>query len=446
MKAFSEWHTTIDASLRNYAFEAIYAVAERLCEPDNVVAVAQAAAQQSTFFSPWRPTSLSCGFSSTALLFLYLSYCFPGQGWEAAARLHLRLAAEETHRSPFISPGLFSGSSGMATVISFFRKHDNHYQKSWKALNDNLITQVLEMQWLGEQIKEVRSANYDIISGVSGILGYLTTIERPDDHTHTAIHKSLEYLIRLAGNEVQQERRHWFLAPEFYPVPFHLESYPDGYFNCGLAHGIPGPLAALAVAWHANYRLPGQREAILSLGQWIIEHQLRDSWGVNWPSGVPLEASYSSEQWSTLPPSRDGWCYGSPGIARALWLAGTALNDTIFCQTALEAIESVLRRPVAMRAIPSATFCHGIAGLLTICLRFAHETDNELVHQHIPILVQQLLSEFNPRHALGFRNQETANNWVDDPGLLTGGVGVALALLAASTSIEPTWDRIFLIS
>lgn len=446
MKVSSEWYATIDTPLRNRALAAVHVVVERLREPDKVVAIAQAAAQQTTFFSTWEPTSLSCGFSSTALFFLYLACSFPGQGWEAVARRHLRLVAEETHRSPLISPGLFRGSSGMAMVISHFRKHDNRYQKSWEALNDSLATQVFEKHWPREQVKEVRDADYDIISGASGILGYLATIKQPDDHIRAAIHKSLEYLIWLAGSEAQQERRRWFLSPEFYPAPFYQESYPDGYFNCGLAHGIPGPLAALAMAWHANYRLPGQREAILVLGQWIIEHQLRDPWGTNWPAGVPLEASYSSEQWSKLPPSRDGWCYGPPGIARALWLAGTALNDTTFCQTALEAIESVLRRPVALRAIPSVTFCHGIAGLLTICLRFAHETDNEFVRQHIPVLVQQLLDEFDPCHALGFRDQETADNWVDDPGLLTGAVGVALALLAASTSIEPEWDRIFLIS
>jgi hypothetical protein len=36
--------------------------------------------------------------------------------------------------------------------------------------------------------------------------------------------------------------------------------------------------------------------------------------------------------------------------------------------------------------------------------------------------------------------------WVADPGILTGAAGVALALLAATTDIEPEWDRMMLVS
>ncbi len=47
---------------------------------------------------------------------------------------------------------------------------------------------------------------------------------------------------------------------------------------------------------------------------------------------------------------------------------------------------------------------------------------------------------------LGFRHLETRDNHMDQPGLLEGAPGVALALLASATSAEPTWDRLFLLS
>jgi len=34
---------------------------------------------------------------------------------------------------------------------------------------------------------------------------------------------------------------------------------------------------------------------------------------------------------------------------------------------------------------------------------------------------------------------------VSDPSLLTGAVGIGLALLAATTPVEPMWDRILLL-
>jgi hypothetical protein len=41
---------------------------------------------------------------------------------------------------------------------------------------------------------------------------------------------------------------------------------------------------------------------------------------------------------------------------------------------------------------------------------------------------------------------EVPTGWVDAPGLGRGAAGVGLALLAASTDLEPAWDRILLLS
>jgi hypothetical protein len=57
-----------------------------------------------------------------------------------------------------------------------------------------------------------------------------------------------------------------------------------------------------------------------------------------------------------------------------------------------------------------------------------------------------LLGQYEPDSLFGFRNIERDGYRVDHPGLLTGAPGVALVLLAAATSTEPTWDRLFLLS
>jgi hypothetical protein len=145
-------------------------------------------------------------------------------------------------------------------------------------------------------------------------------------------------------------------------------------------------------------------------------------------------------------PSRCAWCYGSPGIARALWLAGTALNRADYRDLAISAMKAVFRRPVPLRHIDSVTFCHGVAGLLAIALRFAHETgDGSFIHESNR-LARQILDGYQPESLLGFRNLETAGSEIDQPGLLDGSSGVALVLLAASTNVAPDWDRLFLLS
>jgi hypothetical protein len=109
-------------------------------------------------------------------------------------------------------------------------------------------------------------------------------------------------------------------------------------------------------------------------------------------------------------------------------------------------MEAVFRRPVAERHIDSPTFCHGVAGLLEIALRFANDTGESVFIDESRILVRQLLDSYRPESLLGFRHLEIENHEVDQPGLLDGAPGIALVLLAAATSVEPTWDRLFLLS
>jgi lantibiotic biosynthesis protein len=109
-------------------------------------------------------------------------------------------------------------------------------------------------------------------------------------------------------------------------------------------------------------------------------------------------------------------------------------------------MEAVFRRPIDQRRIDSPTFCHGVAGLLAITLRFAHDTGQHVFVEESRDLVRQLLDSYQPGSMLGFRNLETAEHEIDQPGLLDGAPGVALVLLAASMSVEPDWDRLFLLS
>jgi len=96
--------------------------------------------------------------------------------------------------------------------------------------------------------------------------------------------------------------------------------------------------------------------------------------------------------------------------------------------------------------ISSPTFCHGIAGLLQIMLRFAHDTPTESFYSGSGQLADQLLSLYEPDTLLGYRSVELAGKRVDQPGLLDGTPGVGLVLLAASRPVRPDWDRIFLLS
>jgi lantibiotic biosynthesis protein len=220
--------------------------------------------------------------------------------------------------------------------------------------------------------------------------------------------------------------------------------YPHGNLNCGLAHGIPGPLGLMALGLRLGVAVEGLTEAIERTADWLGRNRVDDDWGVNWPTAVPLRpngASAASEE-----PSRTAWCYGSPGVARALWLAGEAIDHSGYRELAIKAMEAVYRRPLRERHIDSPTFCHGVAGLLQVTLRFAHDTGLPLFTEAAETLSEQLLSLYDPDSLLGYYSLEPGGQRVDQPSLLDGASGVVLVLLAAATDAPPTWDRLFLLS
>jgi lantibiotic biosynthesis protein len=145
-------------------------------------------------------------------------------------------------------------------------------------------------------------------------------------------------------------------------------------------------------------------------------------------------------------PTRTAWCYGGPGVAFALWLAGRALGRADLCKLAVRGMLAAVMRPIKQRLIPSPTFCHGAAGFLQIALRFYSVTGQAEFRQTAIELVDEIIRAYEPASILGYRSVEREGRRVDNPGLLDGAPGVVLALLATSCPVAPSWDRLFLLS
>jgi class I lanthipeptide synthase len=335
--------------------------------------------------------------------------------------------------------GLFGGLSGLAFAASAL-SGGTRYRRLLASLDEALAP---EAAALGESLRSGSGPgpmnDFDVISGASGIGAYLL---RRDPHQ--VLPQVLSGLVSLA--EEQDGPPRWMTPPDLLGDPSLVRQFPSGNLNCGLAHGIPGPLALLALSLHAGVEVPGQADAIHRLSEWLLGHRADDHWGINWPSAVPVTPPGVQEDPRRLPPTRSAWCYGSPGVARALWLAGEALDDQGLRDFAVEAMQAVFRRPILERRIESPTYCHGIAGLLQIVVRFANDTGLSTFSDAAAELVDELLAAYETDRPLGFASIEPGSNPVDRAGLLDGAPGVAMALLAAATDIEPNWDRLFLLS
>lgn len=93
--------------------------------------------------------------------------------------------------------------------------------------------------------------------------------------------------------------------------------------------------------------------------------------------------------------------------------------------------------------------CHGAARLGHIFNRLYQATGDEPLANAARFWFHRTLEMRHPERGIAgyaafMPERSGEERWVDSPGLLEGAAGVALALLAATTSVEPNWDRMLI--
>jgi hypothetical protein len=442
------WYPALPPALAAWAQTTATEVAHRLRDPAILERAIATSPGQSRYPRAvhWNDAGVAQGYAGLAIFAGVLDGLCPGEHWDITGRDYLDRAVRFAESAwPVRNPplGMFSGLAGLSLAAWSLARNGQRYKRLLTGLDSALLPETRRYcEWLRQQVGGVSVGTFDVISGVSGTGAYLLC-RRDDPTVRQVLCAVLRALVELSS-EVEGLPR-WHTPAHLTADEELLRQNPEGNLNCGLAHGIPGPLAILALAKSADVEVPGMTEAIDRLANWLIRNRLDDEWGVNWPTVVPVHngASPSSPAAS---PSRAAWWYGSPGVARALWLAAEALSRKDYADLSVRAMEAVFRRPIPERRIDSPTFCHGVAGLLQITLRFAHDTRLPEFYQAARALGEQLEALYRPDSLLGYYSLEPDENRVDQPGLLDGVPGVAMTLVAASTSIEPSWDRLFLLS
>jgi hypothetical protein len=437
------WGPFLDASLSTRAFTVAKDVAGRLKSRDALIAANEAARTQTRYPKTiyWEPYGIAQGDAGLALASAYFDRCLPGHDWARIGHDYLSYATQAMDRVERVPLGLFSGLAGLAFAVRTLSP-DGRYRPLLESLDLKVCGHALAQAAALDGRHGVAVSEFDAISGSSGIAAYLLTRggHPPGD---VALQAILDSFVTLTG-EIDAVP-HWYTPFDLLAGEGMQEHYPHGNLNCGLAHGVPGPLVVMALALEAGLPIEGLADAVGRTADWLVRHRSADAYGPNWPTVVPHEPGGRVDA-DRLDSSRAGWCYGAPGIARALWLAGRALHDRALGDVAIEAMAAVYRRPVAERRIDSPTFCHGITGLLAVTLRFAHDTKLPLFVDAAGALTEQVVDLYQPDRLLGYCCIEPDGTHVDQPGLLDGAPGVACALLAAATTVEPVWDRLFLLS
>ena len=277
---------------------------------------------------------------------------------------------------------------------------------------------------------------YDLIGGIVGIGVYF--LERlPHSIAFRGLNLVVEQLERSAS--VTDDQAAWLTPVSLLPL-WQRELAPDGYYNLGVAHGVPGIVGFLAELRRAGIATPNVDRLLMQSGRWVINQRLGDGLYAAW-----LPKSERGEQ-------KPAWCYGALGVSVALLLAARATKDATMEATAID-VACTAAACQNGGTTNDAALCHGAAGNGHLYNRLFHATGREEFRQAaLYWLRRALVMRQDGLGVAGYRRwspldgngNQKATGWDDDPGFLAGAGGIALAFLSAIHPVEPSWDRVML--
>lgn len=375
------------------------------------------------------PHDLGCGLAGTAVHRAVLART-TGH-WEATHATFRALAAHPASADPS-STGLFRGAPAVA-----FALHTAAHPAYQPALDrlDTLLSNTVTTRLTAAQDRMAaggtpRMREYDLISGLTGLAALLRVRNRAPHLLHDVLRHLVRLLLEPASIDGAEVPGWWTSdATNGHPDP----AQPSGHGNLGLAHGVSGPIALLALTARDGHRVAGHHQALtegcLLLARWA---RPTPTGGSFWPETISLTDLHGAAPESTRP-GRPSWCYGTPGIARALQLAALATGDPTARQTAENALASCATDPAQLALLTDATVCHGWAGFcLTTDRAAADSAPGSRLRGIAPTLLTHLAGHPPP----------------EAPGLLTGSDGTALTIhtLSHPHRVDPAWESSLLLN
>lgn len=386
-------------------------------------------------------------YGPTGIALMHIERAASGLGpWQ---RAHDWLATAT--RQPFTSGSdshPFYGAPALAHVVACAASHlPGPYQAALDSLDGQITADIGRRLDAAHRRIDTgllpKLAEFDVIRGLCGYGAYL--LRR--DPGGPAVRSVLDYCVRLTEPITDRDDvlPGWWTASG--PSGRPDERFPDGHANTGLAHGIGGVLALLALAARQGIRVNGHHDAVRTILAWLDRWQQEAGRGPAWPYWI-TRAELHDGRPAPYVPRRPSWCYGTAGVARAQQLAALALGDSQRQIEAESALVGALTDAAQLKATTDQGLCHGTAGLAHIASRMSDDARPSTAGQ-LRALVPAVLGGVCPpgtdpaSFALTLLHDPEAG-----PGFLNGIAGVALALHSPATTeaARSAWDACLLIA
>jgi lantibiotic biosynthesis protein len=374
---------------------------------------------------------LANGAAGLAVFFAYLAEGLDEDCHEATARRLLDQAIRMAEAEP-MPPSLYQGLAGIGWAAAHLctRLHWLDLEATIAQIDETVCDHLAQPVW---------QEDYQLTGGLVG-LGVYALERLPAPVAVDCLERVVGHLWATA--ERKPEGATWWRGPE--RLSLHaLKKMPDGAYDLGLAEGVPGVMALLARACAAGIAVDQARPLLDDAARWVLAQEAPDGP----PEGFPycIRPNRPQRNWT-----RSSWAYGDPGVAVALLGAANCVGEPAWEERALAAALRATTRPPDRTRVFDAGLCIGAAGLGHLFNRLFQAWGEPRLADRSRFWFERALEMRRPGHGIAgyaawMPDENDVDGWRDVPGIIAGAAGIALALLAAATPFEPSWDRMMLV-
>ncbi|WP_440054566.1 lanthionine synthetase C family protein [Pseudoalteromonas sp. T1lg65] len=315
------------------------------------------------------------------------------------------------------SPELSSGLAGQVWLLELLNQSEqDDYDPALLQDIDELFADALDFSpWTGE---------IEMVLGLSGYAPYVARRARKTDQS--VLFDRLLTGFETTLTELDDNKVTWSQPLQsMYRMDREEENGPEGAeYNLGLAHGVPGIIAAILPALSCPTHHDRAKRLLEGACDWLLEQQLENTHAASC-FGTCAGKDHGS---------RLGWCYGDLPIAVTLARAGKALDRPSYVDKALEITLKNTSRDEESGHIYDAGLCHGYFGLVTMFQVLYHHFPHPEIAQAAQKWLDYGLEKYQQKGLESlYAYRGDTKDYREDTGFLMGYPGVGLALLSVLT-------------
>lgn len=363
---------------------------------------------------------------------------------------YLNLLIESINKEYKNDVSLIYGLQGVLRVLNYCSEkiYSASIKKIIFSLEDIFLKNCyLKLDFCKNNKDLVFEEDYDILQGIYGCVLYYLDKRQLSREEKEFIFLSRNYLQDIIFSKENNEIN--LIIKQDCMVDNSLKSsYPFGYTNLGISHGILGPCLVFAKMFNRF-----KDDACLQYTRSICNVYIKNIINTNnlyfWPQRIDANLKNINRNSKV----NSSWCLGVAGISRVLNEISEIINDVQLKRLSEKTLETLINFPIDEKLKNSNAICHGNAGLALSLFRMYQESGNIKWKKFAYKICERILNAANINNKYVFVEKDyyckghVSKSLIEyiDLSLLSGNTGIFIVLIGCEIEDFGCLSKLFLV-